>query len=87
MQTFQLKPHQVKITKELKASVRFAREHYQAWLREKRRQEMVNERQESQKEDVRKRELQDLQKQGDKAKRRIASLDKEIGLLSKKKKV
>ena len=47
MQTFQLKPHQVKITKELKASVRFAREHYQAWLREKRRQEMVNERQES----------------------------------------
>ena len=87
MQTFQLKPNQVKITKELKTSVRFAREHYQAWLKEKRRQEMVNERQESKKEDVRKRELQDLQKQRNKVKRRIASLDKKISLLSKKKKV
>ena len=35
MQTYQLEPHKVKITKYIKKSVRFAREHYHAWLEEK----------------------------------------------------
>ena len=37
MQTHNLKPFDVKITKELKNSVLFAREHYCAWLEQKKR--------------------------------------------------
>ena len=37
MQTHNLKPFDVKITKELKNSVLFAREHYRAWLEQKKR--------------------------------------------------
>ena len=43
--------------------------------------------QESEKEDIRKQDLQDLKKQSEKAKRKIASLDKKIRLISKMKKV
>ena len=37
--------------------------------------------------EVRKRELKDLQNKPDKTKRQLASIDKEIGLLTKTKKV
>ena len=37
MQTHNLKPFDVKITKELKNSVLFAREHYRAWLEQKKK--------------------------------------------------
>ena len=48
---------------------------------------MVKDRQEREDEDVKKRELQDLQNKREKAKRQLASLDKEIGLLTKMKKL
>ncbi len=87
METHKLEPHEVKITKDLKNSVLFAREHYRAWLEEKKREDIVNKRQEKEEGDVKKRELQDLQNKREKAKRQLASLDKEIGLLTKIKKV
>ena len=87
LETNKLEPHEVKITKDLKNSVLFAREHYRAWLEEKKREDIVNKRQEKEEGDVKKRELQDLQNKREKAKRQLASLDKEIGLLTKIKKV
>ena len=87
MQTHNLKPYEVKITKELKNSVLFARERYRAWLETKKRDDLVLEKQEEEDREVRKRELQDLQNKREKAKRQLASLDKEIGLLTKIKKV
>ena len=53
----------------------------------KKRDDLVKDRQEREDGDVRKRELQDLQNKREKAKRQLASLDKEIGLLTKIKKV
>ena len=67
--------------------VRCAREHYHASLGEKKKSRNGKKIQESEQEDVRKRELQDLHKQREKAKHKTASFDKEISLLSKMKKV
>ena len=87
LQTNKLKPYEVKITKDLKNAVLFAREHYRAWLEKKKRDDIDLERQEREDREVRKRELQDLQNKREKAKRQLASLDKEIGLLTKMKKM
>ena len=37
MQAYQLEPDQIKITKDFKKSVNFEREHYHAWLEEKKK--------------------------------------------------
>ena len=86
MQTYKLEPHEVKITKDLKNSVLFAQEHYRAWLEEEKRDDIIKDRQEREDGDVRKIELQDFQNKREKAKRLLASLNKEIGLLTKVKK-
>ena len=39
-QTHNLKPFDIKITKELKKLVLFAREHYRAWLEQKKKQRL-----------------------------------------------
>ena len=67
MQTYQLEPHKVKITKYIKKSVRFAREHYHAQL-EKKGYNIIKDRQEREYEDVKKRELQNLQNKREEAK-------------------
>ena len=41
LQTNKLKPYEVKITKDLKNAVLFAREHYRAWLEKKKRDDMM----------------------------------------------
>ena len=86
-QTHNLKPFDIKITKELKKLVLFAREHYRAWLEQKKNRDLVLKKQEGEDLEIRKRELQDLQNKRDKAKRQLASIDKEIVLLTKIKKV
>ena len=87
MQIHKLKPSEVKITKELKNSILFAWEHYCDLLEHKKREDLLFKKQEGEDQEIRKRELQDLQNKRDKAKRQLASIDKEIGLLTKIKKV
>ena len=65
----------------------FAREHYCALLEQKKRDDLLFKKQEGEDQEIRKRELQDLQNKRDKAKRQLASIDKEIVLLTKIKKV